>query len=115
MLITQLKPELRAILKQIKEEQTNEGLRRKEVIGLKRLWLENNAKQCEKCPRNEKLTLDHIIPVKIIKEFGIDEEKMFMPENYRVLCGVCNHYKADRLDFSDKRTKELLVKYLEKI
>lgn|SRR3990167_360351 len=115
MKINQFKPEIKEILKQIKQEQTNEGLRRKEVIGLKRLWFQENAKQCEKCPRNENLTLDHIIPVRWIDQLGIEEERMFMPENYRILCSPCNHFKADKLDFSDKRTKELLIKYLEKV
>lgn len=103
------------LMKQFKEEERENNLSKNRVIILKQEWLKENGKQCEKCERTDNLTIDHIIPASFVKEFGIDEIKTFMPENYRVLCRICNHYKGDRLDFSDKRTKELLIKFLEKV
>lgn len=70
---------------------------------------------CETCGRTEWLTLDHIIPKQILKNFGLSEEEMFSDRSLlRILCRSCNSVKASHLDFTDKRTKELLLKLLER-
>jgi hypothetical protein len=39
----------------------------------------------------------------------------FNPENLVILCKPCNSFKASRLDFSDPRTKRVLMRLLEKL
>jgi len=107
--------QLNQIKKELVQKNKLENSTRSRVILLKQAWLNDSTKKCEKCERKENLTLDHIVPVRIVKEFGIDEEREFMPENYRVLCKICNHYKGERLDFADRRTKELLIRFLERV
>lgn len=68
--------------------------------------------KCQTCSRTENLTLDHIIPLIIIRDFGFDPQKFFDKEDLRLICRPCNQLKAGRLDFSDPHTKELLLKYL---
>ena len=71
--------------------------------------------KCEDCGRTEMLTLDHIIPLIILRDFGFNPKKFFDKENLRLICRPCNGIKSGRLDFSDPRTKKLLLKYLEMI
>jgi len=110
--------DLKKILQDLKEQNKLDILTKGKVLALKQMWMDeqrHNKKLCEKCGKWDNLTLDHIIPVQMIKEMGIEEDKKFMPENYRVLCRICNSFKGNRLDYSEKRTKELLIKYLEAI
>ena len=104
---------LKELVKELKENNKLDSINRARLVALKQLWLKEQEGKCVKCGRTENLTLDHVIPVRIINEMGIEESKTYMPENYRVLCRICNQFKGDRLDFSEKKTKELLIKYLE--
>ena len=65
------------------------------------------------CGRIENLTIDHIIPEMILRDFGFRPRKFFDRENFRLLCRPCNQLKSGRLDFSIPKTKELLLKYLK--
>ena len=81
-------------------------------------WLDHckmTVEPCEKCGSTLSPTLDHIIPLDLIRQFGIDVGKWWDKENVQLLCRRCNQFKGNRLDFADKRTKELLLKYLDNI
>ena len=71
--------------------------------------------KCRKCGRAERLTLDHIIPEKILRDFGIDTAVEMLENNYQILCQFCNRFKSDRLDFSIPETKEILLELLNNI
>jgi hypothetical protein len=47
---------------------------------------------------------------------GVPEIETYAdPENLVILCKPCNSFKASRLDFSDPRTKRVLMRLLEKL
>lgn len=90
------------------------------IILLKQDWLNRAKKEIGKCQRagcescNE-LTLDHIVPKELILQFGIDEERTYMPENYQLYCRRCNNFKGNRLDFVNPITKEILLKLVQSL
>jgi len=63
--------------------------------------------------RFEMLTVDHIIPMFILKDFGLTLEQMYEKKFLKILCRKCNSMKANHLDLTDSRTKELLYDLLE--
>ena len=78
--------------------------------------LNRDGKKCYKCGREEWLTIDHIVPVSILRDMGVSELETYDDEeNLRILCKMCNGFKANRLDFSDPRTKRVLMRVLEKL
>ena len=71
--------------------------------------LQKRENKCETCGRTEWLTLDHIIPIQLLKDMGFSDEEMYAEEGLlRLLCRPCNVLKKNHLDFSDKRTVKLL-------
>lgn len=72
---------------------------------------------CEKCGRTGEnhLTIDHIIPQAILKSMGIEAHLDRETKNLRLLCRICNTNKGHFLDFTDKRTKPLLLMYLKMV
>lgn len=86
--------------------------RKKEII-------KERGSKCEKCGRTEErgvaLTVDHIVPINILHQMGFSKNETFDEENFAVLCTICNNLKGEKLDFSDHRTKEQLLKYLNRI
>ena len=82
-------------------------LRKKEIIA------ENPV--CVRCQKTTGLTIDHIIPIWFLQQLALPKEDTFDEYNFQVLCGVCNAFKANRMDFSNPKTKENLLKYLEKV
>jgi len=70
-------------------------------------------KKCNKCPRTENLTLDHIVPKDLLTCMGVDIKRQIVEGNYQLLCSTCNQFKSNRLDFSIPETKQLLLKLLE--
>lgn len=72
--------------------------------------------KCERCGRTEWLTIDHIVPVQILKQMGLSVEEMYSDMDLlKILCRPCNSLKNCQLDFADKRTKEILLKYLNRL
>jgi len=72
--------------------------------------------KCERCGRKDILTIDHIIPMNILKLLGFTLKEMYEDtENLAILCRPCNSLKSGNLDFADERTKKLLYKYLERL
>lgn len=78
-------------------------------------WLLSVRDACAKCPRIHYLTIDHIIPKIILKDFGVDSSLKFFPENYQVLCKPCNMLKSSHLDFSNSKTIPLLRRLIKRV
>lgn len=75
-----------------------------------------NGGICQKCGRDVSyLTVDHIIPQSFVlclddgKNLAINDE-----DNFQKLCQPCNKMKGASWDFTDKRTIELLKKYIQR-
>jgi len=106
-----LKRELREMTqKEIMTRKNREVLEREIFIKLKK-----ESEKCEKCWRTDNLNLDHIVPKDILKMFGMDVEREILDGNYRIMCRPCNSFKGNKLDFADKRTKDLLLQLVQKI
>lgn len=77
--------------------------------------IKNRGDYCESCQVNvhkSKLTLDHIIPKKMLLDMGLDE--FYDDEsNLQILCNKCNGIKGSQLDFSNPKTIVLLEKYIK--
>lgn len=109
---------LRQLKNELREKKSLDKLNRGDLVALEQAWLKDHIEsegKCEKCPRKDNLTLDHIIPKDILKQFGIDTEREFMEENLRILCKTCNIFKGNQLDFSTPKTKEIMLKLLSKV
>ncbi len=92
------------------EESTRKNVRVNQII-----WKNRQEQQCAKCPRKDNLTLDHIIPKELALSFGVDFINQYWEENFQMLCKPCNVFKSGRLDFSNLKTKVLLLKLIELI
>jgi len=72
---------------------------------------------CEECKTWVKhLTVDHVIPISIV--LALDKTGSLIyedEENFRLICPVCNHFKANKLDIKNPKTKPLLIKYINLI
>ena len=81
---------------------------------LKKLIKDRDDK-CQLCGiqgEEVKLTLDHIIPKKMLLDMGLDE--YYDDEaNLDVVCAKCNARKGSQLDFSNPKTIALLEKYMD--
>jgi len=77
-----------------------------------RKLIKERGDYCETCNSHEhKLTLDHIIPKKVLLDMGLDE--YYTDEsNLQILCTLCNGKKGSQLDFSNPKTIVLLEKYI---
>lgn len=87
----------------------------REKIKLEQDWFQQNNKCCNKCQRTEDLTIDHIVPEYLLEQFGVDVLRNYDPDNLQILCRRCNAFKGNRLDFTNLKTKLLLLKYLNQI
>lgn len=77
---------------------------------------ERDGLKCRRCGKTENLTVDHIVPKVILSDMGVSEKEKYADyDNMEILCKVCNTFKGRRLDFSDPRTKEQLLKYLQNL
>jgi len=106
---------LKQIKQELKEKNKLDSLSKNNLIALEKAWLKDHHDKCENCDRTENLTLDHIVPVDILRQFGIDTEREFWEENYQTYCRACNQFKGNRLDFANPKTKVLLLKLIDKI
>ena len=106
---------VKQILEEYRDLENKKYYEKRKRIALEIAWLKEHKDEGCKCGRRYDLTIDHIIPDKLLKEFGINIETYFEPRNFRVLCRICNVYKSDRLDFADPRTKKLLLEFINQI
>lgn len=78
--------------------------------------INRDGMRCSRCGRCDYLTVDHIIPISLLENFGQNRDDTYRDwENLHILCKLCNAFKKNNLDFSDPRTKPLLVKYVNQI
>ena len=101
-------------------DEKSKGLSYGDVQKLNLAWLDEQITSgvtCQKCGLGNEaiLTVDHIVPRSIIDLFGLFADTMFDEENLQVYCKRCNHFKASRLDFTNQKTKQLLLKYINQI
>lgn len=86
----------------------------------KKLIRENGA-VCEKCGRKFNsvkgagISLDHIIPQSILRDMGFSVEDMCDERNFQLMCQSCNAQKGNSLDFTNPKTKPLLLEYLGRV
>ena len=73
----------------------------------------HEPEMCAKCLRVTNVTVDHIVPVVILKSIddtgtaALEDE-----ENFQFLCHPCNAFKGDMLDKANPKTKVIINKYL---
>jgi hypothetical protein len=103
--------EIKALLKKRTSEKNNDYLYRVAFTETAK----KNKTPCARCGRTEMQTCDHIVPASLCDQLGVDMDSELDEENFQVLCRPCNQYKANRLDFSIPKTKELLLKYINKL
>ena len=97
----------------------NIKLKPHELVRKEREWIAEevvNGGVCVRCGRKGSeivsLTLDHIIPDDIVRQFGIDPKQTWNPDNVQLYCRICNQYKANKLDLSNPKTKSLLLELI---
>lgn len=100
----------------IKEEKKELNLTINQRILLEQKWIQEKRAthtMCEKCKVKLADTLDHVIARNLLKCFGIDPERHYDEDNFAALCKICNLTKSNMLDFTNPKTKPLLLKYIE--
>lgn len=65
---------------------------------------------CERCGSKDDLTVDHIIPLSILKSLHLPIKSE--QRNLQVLCGKCNKMKKNFLDTKHPKTLPLLEHYV---
>ena len=130
-MITNMKSNLRTLLEEFLPEELIDSIdtRAKEmdlivkVRKIKGRWhretfqklIKEHGEYCRYCNvsgKETKLTLDHIVPKKMLLDMGLDE--FYEDEsNLEILCTKCNSNKGSQLDFSNPKTIVLLEKYLK--
>lgn len=104
------------LISELKIDKADKRQLYKHVLAMKQA-LVADAVKCENpvCEETQNLTVDHIVPMAILQDMGYDRDRYWDEENMQVLCMRCNKYKNNRLDFSNKKTKPILLKYLNEI
>lgn len=76
----------------------------------------SGTEKCTKCPEKRHLTVDHIVPVNILEQLGLDKTEILynMDSNFEILCRYCNSLKAGRIDVRNKKTYSILYNVLKK-
>ena len=70
--------------------------------------------KCVKCGLNKFLTVDHIIPVFLLEQFCLKDEKYNMEDNFQYLCKFCNQQKGSGIDVRNPKTFELLEEIIKR-
>ncbi len=75
------------------------------------LWQQEAETHLCPCGRQAE-TVDHIIPVQLMRQLLQIDAVYEDAENFRFLCKTCNQIKANQLDYQNPKTIFLLKKYL---
>ncbi len=92
-----------------------EQISKNQRILLEQKLFRDLPQQCVQCERPDNLTLDHIVPKYILEAFGMDTSTEIIEDNYQILCKVCNKFKSSKLEIRHPKTKEILLRLIEKI
>lgn len=85
------------------------------AFALENLIARDGAK-CRRCGGEKFLSIEHIVPEFLLKQFFATLEELYTDlDNLELLCRFCNAAKGGSLDFSNPKTKVILLKYIEKI
>ena len=77
--------------------------------------IKKDGAKCRVCGTDKNLTIDHVVPWSLVSQFTGDNDKFKYGDydNMEILCKRCNSFKGDRLDFTNPKTKEILLKYIK--
>lgn len=103
---------LKELKKELREKQKLEHTTRMEVRTLELVFVKDNP-VCNKCSNTKNLSYDHIVPQSILRNFNIDADREFWEKNGQTLCSACNNLKANNLDLTNPKTKELLLELIK--
>lgn len=79
---------------------------------------QQKAKQggkCDCCGKEKELNVEHIIPVSIMSQLGLQDEIINDEENFELFCFACNRYKGSAINIAHPKTKGLLLKYVNSL
>ena len=85
---------------------------------LKQWQKRNKEGLCSKCFTIGKLTIDHIIPITLIKQILVNLPHLIFDEiqnnqdNFQIMCVKCNAKKNSTLDINNPKTIPLLTNLL---
>lgn len=84
---------------------------------LHRMQKENKGKEmlCPRCNKMRAITVEHIIPVMLLQQLGLNDEAQNDTDNFELLCYACNMFKGGRIDMAHPKTIPLLKKYINKL
>ncbi len=86
------------------------------IKNTKEILIERDGEQCQKCKRTKHLTIDHIIPSSLLLQFGISLKESFdFLDNLELLCRACNALKRDRINWLHEKSKDILIKLINKM
>ena len=82
-----------------------------------REWQDRNKELgvCSKCGKFKEITVDHIIPVYLMEQLGLDDEIVNDEENFENVCLTCNRFKSCRIEMANPKTIPLLKKYINNL
>jgi len=103
------------IIQEYKDKLKRDKFSRNQVIAIEQRIKTESPQVCNKCGKTENLTLDHIVPKDMLITFGANPNIEVIEDNYQILCHMCNMFKGNKLDFSNKQTKVILLRLLEKL
>lgn len=88
----------------------------KKIQGARKWLAERDGERCAKCGVTENLTVDHIVPLAIMSYFGVmtrGSHAFKRPDWLQLLCQDCNHKKGSKVDWSNQRTKSILLELMD--
>lgn len=104
-----------SLRKEMKERNKSDKLTKKQVVLLELQLKKDLPQVCAQCGKTENLSLDHIVPQYLLQDLGVDTNREIIEDNYQVLCKICNGFKSHRLDARNPKTKEILIRLLNKL
>ena len=91
--------------------------RKNSVLAMLQSKAQTDGGICVKCKvRIDKLTVDHIIPVDVLKT--LDSSGNLVDswyDNFELVCAACNSFKANHLDKTNPKTIPLLKELLKRL